>query len=134
MWYNGGMAKDTVLREPKRCISCAYLYIARKLGREAQEVRNSERLELINKTLPTKEYNPTYKCYKGWVVKNIAEAICPSKDWEAHKEGIHPSTAQENAKERKSFRWTKTGVIIAIIGTITTLAVLGLTIYNVFFK
>ncbi|MBN1177448.1 MAG: hypothetical protein JXA51_07200, partial [Dehalococcoidales bacterium] len=66
--------------------------------------------------------------------QDVVKAICPQKAWRRHQDGISAEVAYQHEQQSKSFKWTKRGVIIAIISAIVTLAVLGLTIYGIFFN
>ena len=140
------MKKDTVLREPNRCISCAYLCYLE--GYTYREVVNSSRRSIMDGSL-ARSLCPSLHCYKNHLLdmyqsfikskaeeamEKVSQATCPSKDWRLHQDGIPPEVSYQHEQQRKNFRWTKTGVIVAVIGIIATLTVLGLTIYNIFCK
>jgi len=91
-----------------------------KLGRQAQEVEDNERWGLIHKVFPIKEYNPDYACFKGWAIENVAEATCPANDWQAHKDGVYPLTAEQRAKARKdTSRWEICIALLVLILLLT---------------
>ena len=48
--------------------------------------------------------------------------------------GVTPELACQHEKQRLNIKWTKRGVLITIIGTVATLAVLVLPIYGIFFN
>jgi len=87
----------------------------------AAEVSDNERYRLINKEIPTEECN-LYKCYKNWIfTKYCVEQTCPSKDWEAHKDGIHPHTAEKKAEHGKDTRRWWIGISLSILIIILTM-------------
>ena len=140
------MDKDIVLREPNRCISCAYLcYLEAYKHREVLE---SSRKAIIRKNLAQNLYS-SLRCYKNHLsdmynsfspnnaeeaAGKVIQSTCPHSGWRLHQDGIDSEKAYQHEQQRKNFRWTKTGAIIAIISIIATLTVLALTIYNIFFK
>jgi hypothetical protein len=139
LWYNGGMGKDAVLQAPNRCISCAFLCSTPFSIDKFAEISNNTRKEILNKTSSL-----DLKCFKGLrtpgeIKSSIsAELKCTnSQGWRLYREGLTPEMSfreEQNELEGKKFSWTKTGVVIATIGAIATLAVLALTIYTILFK
>ena len=131
---------------PNRCISCSYLCYLE--GYAYREIVNTSRKSILDKTLAkilclqlrcyknhlSDMYNSSTKSKAEEAMIKVSQATCPEKDWRLHHDGIAPEVSYQREQRSKSFRWTKTGVIIAIIGVIATLIVLGLTIYSVFCK
>ena len=129
-----------------KCISCVHLYYSP--SSEDFGLSGSDRKSIIDNTWVDANYQGLV-CYKDLLSDmyktfgkisyeearaKVLQATCPTKDWQFYKEGMTPRRSYQREQQNRSFRWTKTGVIIAIIGTIATLAVLVLTIYNVFYR
>ena len=134
------------MRGLNKCISCIYLYYYPST--EDSGLGESDRPSIINNTWVGANYQDL-KCYKDLLIdmyktfgrilyeearEKVMRATCPTKAWQLHKEGTTPRKAYQREQQNRSFRWTKAGVIIAIIGVVITLTVLGLTIYNIFCK
>ena len=84
--------------------------------------------------MPEGYQSPVLSCYKRWMlpeeIEKVGEAKCPSKEWKAHKDGVHPETVDRREKMHKE----RMDILRWVIGIILTAAVLGLTIYSVFFQ
>lgn len=141
------MEIHTPLKEMRnKCISCVYLYYSPST--EDFGLQDSDRKSIIDNTWVDANYQ-NLTCYKDLLLDmyktfskishkeardEILQATCPTKDWQLYKEGMTPRRSYQREQQNRSFRWTKTGVIITIIGVIATLTVLGLTIFNIFCK
>ena len=141
------MGKHPSLKEIRnKCISCVYLYYFP--SSEDYGLEDSSRKSIIDNTWVDANYQGLI-CYKDLLSDmyktfgkisykeardKVLQATCPTKDWQFYKEGMTPRRSYQREQQNRSFRWTKTGVIITILGVIATLTVLGLTIYNIFCK
>jgi len=129
-----------------KCISCVYLYYSP--SSEDYGLSDSDRKSIMDNTWVGANYQGL-KCYKDLLSDmyktlgkisdkeardKVLQATCPTEDWQFYEEGMTPRRSYQREQQNRSFRWTKTGVIITIIGVAVTLAVLGLTIYNTFCK
>jgi hypothetical protein len=99
-----------------------------------EEVPDADR-EVIVKGIYPKDYHPAeYSCYEKWELPHntneLIEKKCPANQWKSHKDGVHPEIIKINERQHQDrmviVRWA--------IGTILTVIVLGLTVYNIFFK
>ena len=141
------MSDNEDLKKPNRCIGCAYLTTFRNHihytlnysdrcdildGRENHLVDYNE-LDCYKHNVPD-IFKISSECSKEDAAKKVSQAICQNKGWQLFHDGITADVAFQREQQLRSFKWTKTSIIIAIIGLIATLAVLGLTIYVVFFS
>jgi hypothetical protein len=141
------MENNISLKEMRnKCISCTYLYYSP--SSEDIGLNNSDRKNIVDNTWDDANYQGLI-CYKDLLSEmyksfseipyeqartTILQATCPAKDWQLYQEGMAPRKSYQREQQNRNFKWTRSGVIVAVIGTLATLTVLGLTIYNIFFK
>lgn len=134
----------TLEKYRNKCISCAFFCCTPFSIDKFAEIPNSTRQDILNNKAGSFLKSQDLKCFKGLrapaEIKSYisAELKCTnSQGWRLYRDGSTPEMSfkeEQNEREGKQFLWTRTGVVIAIIGAIATLAVLALTIYGIFFK